>query len=168
MDFADTVWSSCSSKSQKNSKYGLRYIHNRPTSSAKSHHIADLLHQTGWTDLATRRRSHRYILTYKTVTGDTPSYLMNMIVPASTTAYKMRSNMKNTLDVPRTLNRTGDLALSVAAPRIWNTFNHDLLNATTSHNFNFVTTCYTRYRCFQRWPGLSNGIWLTLSSLHGP
>ena len=58
MDFADTVWSSCSSKSQKNSKYGLRYIHNRPTSSAKSHHIADLLHQTGWTDLAPRRRSH--------------------------------------------------------------------------------------------------------------
>ena len=38
------------------------------------------------------------------------------------------------------------------------------------HNY-----AYTRYRCFQRWPGLSNGfcfpdqcLWLMLSSLHEP
>jgi len=47
----------------------------------------------------------------------------------------MRSNMRNSLDVSRTLNRTGDLAISVVEPRIWNTFNQDLLNATTLHNF---------------------------------
>jgi len=93
-----------------------------PTSRAKSHHIADLL-QTGWTDLATWRRSRMSILTYKTVTGDAPSYLTKMLVSASTSAYRMRSNMRNSLDVPRTLNRTGNLAFSVAAPRLWNTFN---------------------------------------------
>ena len=54
-----------------------------------------------------------------------------MIVPTSTSAYRIRSNMRNTLDAPRTLNRTGDLAFSVASPRLWDTFNHDLLNATT-------------------------------------
>jgi len=75
------------------------------------------------------------ILAYKTVTGDGPSYLTNMIVSASTSAYRMRSNMRNSLDVSRTLNRTGDLAFSVAAPRLWNTFNQDLLNAKTLYNF---------------------------------
>jgi len=92
-----------------------------------SHH-----HRTGWTDLATRRQSHMCLLTYKTVTGDGPSYPMNMIVSASTSAYRMRSNMRNSLDVPRTLNRTGDLAFSVAAPRLWKTFNQDLLNTKIS------------------------------------
>jgi len=58
-----------------------------------------------------------------------------MIVFASTSAYRMRSNMRNSLDVPRTLNHTGDLAFSVAAPRLWNTLNQDLLNAKTLHNF---------------------------------
>ena len=65
MDYADTIWSSCSSKSQnalqKSQNRGLRCIHNIFNSRAKSHRIADLLHQTGWTDLATRRRSHVYI-----------------------------------------------------------------------------------------------------------
>jgi len=136
MDYADTIWSSCSSKSQNAlQKIQNRCIHNMPNSCAKSHHIADLLHQTGWTDLATRRRSHMCILTYKPVTGDASSYLTNMIVSASTAAYRMRSNMRNSLDVPRTLNRTGDLAFSVAAPRLWNTFNQDLLNAKTLYNF---------------------------------
>ena len=131
-----TIWSSCSSKSQnalqKIQNRGWRCIHNIPTSRAKSHHIADLLHRTRWTDLATRRRSHICILTYKTVTGDAPSYLTNMIVPASTSAYRMRSNMRNFLDVPRTLRRTG--TFTVAAPRLWNTFNQDLLNAKTSYD----------------------------------
>ena len=76
------------------------------------------------------------ILTYKTVTGDAPSYPMDMFVSASTSAYRMRLNMRNSFDVPRTLNRTGDLAFSVAAPRLWNTFNQDLyLNAKTLYNF---------------------------------
>jgi len=43
--------------------------------------------------------------------------------------------MRNSLDVPRTLNWTGDLAFSVAAPRLRDTFNQDLLNAKTLHNF---------------------------------
>jgi len=68
------------------------------------------------------------ILTYKTVTGNAPLYLTNTIVPASTSAYRMRSNMRNSLDV---LDQTEDLAFSVAAPRLWNTFIQDLLNATT-------------------------------------
>ena len=42
---------------------------------------------------------------------------------------------ENSLDVPRTVNRTGDLAFSVAAPRLWSTFNQDLLNAKTLYNF---------------------------------
>ena len=43
--------------------------------------------------------------------------------------------MRNSLDVPRTLNLTGDLVFSVAAPRLWNTFNQDLLNAKTLYYF---------------------------------
>jgi len=43
--------------------------------------------------------------------------------------------MRNSLGFPRTLNRTGDLAFSVAAPRLWNTFNQYLLNAATLHDF---------------------------------
>jgi len=43
--------------------------------------------------------------------------------------------MRNSVEVPKTLNRTGDLAFSVAAPSLWNTFNQDLLNAKTSYDF---------------------------------
>ena len=45
------------------------------------------------------------------------------------------SEMRTSLDVPRTLNRTGDLAFSVAASRLWSTLNQDLLNAKTLYNF---------------------------------
>ena len=48
------------------------------------------------------------ILTYKTVTEDTLEYLTNMIASASASAYRMRSDMRNSLDVPRTLNWTRD------------------------------------------------------------
>ena len=75
------------------------------------------------------------MLTYKTVTGDAHQYLTDMIVSASTSAYRTKLNMKNSLDVPRTLNRTGDLAFSVAVPRLSNTSNQDLLNAITLHIF---------------------------------
>ena len=37
--------------------------------------------------------------------------------------------------ISRTLNRTEDLAFSVTAPILWNTFNQDLLNAKTLYNF---------------------------------
>jgi len=58
-------------------------------------------------------------LYYKTSSpGDAPLYLTNMVVSASTSAYRMRSNMRNFLDVPRTLNQTGDLVFSVAASRL--------------------------------------------------
>jgi len=50
----------------------------------------------------------------------------NRVVPASISAYRMRSNMRYSLVVPRTLNQAGDLAFSVAAPRLWNTFNQNL------------------------------------------
>jgi len=33
------------------------------------------------------------------------------------------------------INRAGDLAFIVTAPRLWNIVNQDLLNATTLHNF---------------------------------
>jgi len=91
------------------------------------------------------------ILTYKTVTGDVPSYLTNMIVSASTSAYRMRSNLRNSLEVPRTFNQTGDLAFSVAAPRLWNTFNQDLLDAKLDINsrLGYVITQYPKYKFFQ-------------------
>ena len=81
MLYADIIWSSCSSKSQSalqkvQNRGFLRCIHNITNSRAKSYRIADLLHQTGWIDLATRRQSHMCILTYKTVTGDVPLYLI--------------------------------------------------------------------------------------------
>jgi len=44
------------------------------------------------------------------VTENAPQYLM--IVPASTSAYRTRQNMRNSLDVSRILNRTGDLVFS--------------------------------------------------------
>ena len=69
-----------------------------------------------------------------------------MIVTASTSAYRMRSNIRNSLNVPRTLNRTGDLAFSAAGPRLWNTFNQDLSNATTLRNFETRLRNYTIHK----------------------
>jgi len=88
------------------------------------------------------------ILTYKTAIGDTPSYnLTNMIVPATTSGFRVRSNMRISLDVPKTLSRTGDLAFIVAAPRLWNTFNQQLYIIS---KLGYVIMRYTKYRCFQR------------------
>ena len=133
MDYADTIWSSCSSKSQnalkKIQNRGLRCIHNIYPLLMPNLIILQIYFRLD--GLIWQLRSHMCILTYKTVTGDAPSYLMNMTVSASTSAYRMRSNMRNSLDILRTLNRTGDLAFSVAAPRLLNTFNQDLLNSKT-------------------------------------
>jgi len=43
--------------------------------------------------------------------------------------------MRNSRDIPRTLNRTEGLAFSVTAARLWNALNQDLLNAKTLYNF---------------------------------
>ena len=56
--------------------------------------------------------------------------------------------MRNSLDVPRTVNRTGDLAFSLAAPTLGNTFNQDLLNATTLHNFKTQLRNYVIHKMF--------------------
>jgi len=52
-----------------------------------------------------------------------------------TRIYRRRSNKRTSFEGPRILNRTGDLAFSVAAAILRNTFNQDLLNAKTSYNF---------------------------------
>ena len=148
MDYADTVWSSCSAKSQnllqKLQNKGLRSIHNIPDSLARFHSISDLLHQTGWTDLATRRKARLCVLTYKTISGDLPSYMSEMILPATTPAYCTRSTLRRSLHVPRTLNRTGDLAFSVVAPNLWNSFDHELSNAASLRNFKTLLQNYLK------------------------
>jgi len=110
MDYAGTIWSSCSSKSQNS----LQKIQNRCLRCIfiiypilVPNLIILEIYFTRLDGLIwTRRQSHMCILTYKTATGDAPPY------------HRMRLNMRNSLDVTKTLNRTGDLAFSVAAPRL--------------------------------------------------
>ena len=70
--------------------------------------------------------------------------MKDMILPATTSAYNTRSSsmMRGHFPVPRTLNRTGDLAFSVIAPGLLNDFNHELFNASSLRRFKTLLQYY--------------------------
>jgi len=59
--------------------------------------------------------------------------------------------VRNSLDVPRTLNRTGDLAFSVAAPRLWNTLikTFQMQKLYIILRLGYIIAQYRKYRYFQ-------------------
>jgi len=141
---------------------GLRRIHSIPTSRPKSHHIADLLHQTGWADLAMQRWSHTPILTYKTIAGYMLSIWWIWLYPPQ---HQLTEWIWETLLMfPGHSIGLEILAFSVAAPRLWSSLNPNLLNPATLHNFKTMYWCDTAKIdiYFRRWPGLSNALYYPL------
>ena len=60
-------------------------------------------------------------IVYKSLRGQTPSYLVDDCQPiADSGRRQLRSADANVLSVPRTHSRLGDRRFSVAGPRVWN------------------------------------------------
>ena len=77
---------------------------------------------------------------------------------------EIRSNIRNSLDVSQHLD-FGTLLIKI----------FQMQKLYMISRLGYIITRYSRHRCFQCWPGLSNGLglpdqclWLTLSSLQGP
>ena len=60
------------------------------------------------------------LVVFKEVNGWSPVYLTNLFQIQPTRRYKLRSDDKELLFIPRSKSKSGDLAFTVAGPRISN------------------------------------------------
>ena len=57
---------------------------------------------------------------FKAVNGLSPVYLTNLLQIQPTQRYKLRSDDKELLFIPRSKSKSSDRAFNIAEPRIWN------------------------------------------------
>ena len=83
----------------------------------KYDHVTPLLKQLHWLPLPQRYRFKTLLIVYKTLQGDGPSYLHDLLKPLQLERFT-RSSLNNLLEVTRTRVEYGDRAFSVAGPRL--------------------------------------------------
>jgi len=80
----------------------------------------------------------------KSVTGNAPTYINDMLQPVSDLdrPTQLRSASKGDLAVPRTRFKLGERAFRVAAPRLWNELPPDIRKSSTLATFKkHLKTC---------------------------
>ena len=83
--------------------------------------IMDHLIKLHWLPISQRRIFKILLLVFKSLNGQGPIYLSEMLVPCSNSAHDLRSSYDNLLVVPATDSVTyGDRAFSVLGPSLWN------------------------------------------------
>ena len=60
------------------------------------------------------------LLVFKAVNGLSPVYLTRLLQIQPTRRYKLRSDDKELLFIPRSKSKSGDRAFTMVGPRIWN------------------------------------------------
>jgi hypothetical protein len=91
------------------------------TCTSRQQHIAPILADLHWLPVSSRIDYKLALLTYKTLSTQTPNYLFELL-HFNQPARQLRSsiNVANKLFIPRTSIRFADRAFSHAAPVIWN------------------------------------------------
>jgi len=99
-------------------------------------HVTPALKELHWLPITERIQYKLCLLSHKMFVGNALDYIASLLTPASDIPSRssLRSSSNCDLVVPRTSLKTGDRALSVAAPRAWNRLPTDLklLRSTTS------------------------------------
>ena len=115
------------------------------TGARSSCHITPILKELHWLPVKQRIVFKLLITTYKVLNGLAPEYLLELIQRHVPRRSGLRSNqMLNLLEV-RSRRSWGDRAMSIAAPRVWNSIPNHI---RTSHNLaTFKTAAKTYLMC---------------------
>ena len=90
------------------------------THTRKYDHITPVLKKLHWLPISLRIVFKILLITYKSLHGDAPTYLSDLLVPYIPSR-ALRSHKEGTLRIPKTkLVTFGDRAFSKAAPLLWN------------------------------------------------
>ena len=101
------------------------------TNTHKYQHITPVLKELHWLPVVSRINYKVALLTYKSIHGQAPDYLCNLITPY-VPPRSLRSGEQNLLRVPRTNTKTlGTRSFSYAAPTVWNSLPTNVKNASS-------------------------------------
>ena len=81
--------------------------------------MLDMLCELHWPPVGKRVHYKLLLLTYKTLNGSAPEYLVNQLQDYCPTR-ALRSGDQNLLSVKKTCIQIGDSSFTVAAPVLWN------------------------------------------------
>ena len=82
------------------------------------------------------------LLVFKAVNGLSPVYLTNLLQIQPTRRYKLRSDDKELLFIPRSKSKPGDCAFIIAGPRIWNNLPLDIRLSANLETFKKILKTY--------------------------
>ena len=105
------------------------------TRTPKCDHITPVLKKLHWLPVAQRIDYKILLLTFKSLVGEAPLYLQELIV-RSNQPRLLRSNGQNLLVCPRSKSvRYGDRSFAVAAPTLWNSIPQHLRMCESTDHF---------------------------------
>lgn len=86
----------------------------------KYDHVTSSLIELHWLPVKQRIEFKIALLVFKAVNGLSPVYLTNLLQIQPTRRYKLRSDDKELLFIPRSKSKSGGRDFTIAGPRIWN------------------------------------------------
>jgi hypothetical protein len=119
----------------------------------RSAHISDALICLHWLRVAERIRFKMAVMTYRSLRGQTPSYLADFVpLSALSGRASLRSASTHRLQVPRTrLSTIGDRAFPVAGASVWNDLPSDV---TSSPSLNIFRSRLKTFLFNRSYPGI--------------
>ena len=100
----------------------------------RTDHVTPLLKELHWLPLPQRYIIETMQLIFKTLNGQGPMYLKELL-PRKSNRKDLRSSAEGFLDVLRTYAMYGDRAFSVFCPRHWNDLPPDIRFCTSVNSF---------------------------------
>ena len=98
-------------------------------------HAPPLLSTLHWLPVSHRISYKIALLTFKARKTSIPSYLSELLAPANSTGYGLRSSTRPLLSVPRTRTVTASRGFSSAAPSIWNKLPDSIITSNSLISF---------------------------------
>ena len=138
LEYSSIIWDGCTAQDSN----ALEKLQNEAarivTGLTRSVSLENLYRQCGWKSLFERRNNHKLCFMYKSVNGQVPSYITDIIPPLvrETTNYPLRNQNNITAPFCRTeLYRKSCIPYSVS---LWNNLDENLRNSSSLSSFKYA------------------------------